>query len=81
MSCSHSIVDIRRYSDIYFTIDNTKPDVIYNLASHGGSVHYVKDNPADVFQDNVLMSINLYKAVSEVIRYVFKVKGIQIPKR
>ena len=59
-------VDIRRYNDIHFTINYTKPDVIYNLASHGGSVHYVKDNSADVFQDNVLMAINLYKAVSEV---------------
>tara|TARA_Y100001938_G_C8061218_1_gene417399 strand:+ start:641 stop:1558 length:918 start_codon:yes stop_codon:yes gene_type:complete len=59
-------VDIRRYNDIRFTIKYTKPDVIYNLASHGGSVHYVRNNSADVFQDNVLMAINLYKAISEV---------------
>jgi len=59
-------VDVRRFNDIRFTINYTRPDVIYNLASHGGSVHYVRNNSADVFQDNVLMAINLYKAVSEI---------------
>jgi len=63
-------VDIRRFNDIRFIINYTKPDVIYNLASHGGSVHYVRNNSADVFQDNVLMAINLYKAVSEVDKHI-----------
>ena len=59
-------VDIRKYDDIFNIIKEVKPDIVYNLASHGGSVHYVRNNSADVFQDNVLMAINLYKAISEV---------------
>lgn len=57
-------VDIRNYSEINNIIYKAKPDIIYNLASHGGSVHYVRNNSANVFQDNVLMAINLYKAIS-----------------
>ena len=67
-------IDIRDYKQIYSAIDRIKPDVIYNLASHGGSVHYVRNNSADVYQDNVLMAINLYKAESKINK---KIKIIQ----
>jgi GDP-L-fucose synthase len=58
--------DIRVYSQILEKIKQTSPDVIYNLASHGGSVHYVRAKAAEVYHDNVQMALNLYKAVSEV---------------
>tara|TARA_R100000234_G_scaffold115976_2_gene92507 strand:+ start:23692 stop:24612 length:921 start_codon:yes stop_codon:yes gene_type:complete len=57
--------DLRIYSNISLAISHFKPDVIYNLASHGGSLHYVKENAAEVYSDNLLMALNLYKAVKE----------------
>ena len=60
-------VDIREYKQIRDKIAEVKPQVIFNLASHGGSLHYVREFAADVFHDNMLMSINLYKAVKEVV--------------
>lgn len=59
-------VDIRNYEQIRDKIIQTQPQVIYNLASHGGSVHYVRTKAAEVYHDNVQMALNLYKAVSEV---------------
>ena len=65
-SCSKSTgVDIRNYDEISKKIKDIKPDVIFNLASHGGSLHYVKEFAADVFSDNVQMALNLYRAVKE----------------
>ncbi len=58
-------VDIRNYNDISNIINNEAPRVIYNLASHGGSVHYVRDRAADVYYDNVQMALNLYQAVQQ----------------
>ena len=58
--------DLRIYEEMYNLINKNKPDIIYNLASHGGSVHYVKKNSGVVFHDNVQMALNLYRAVSEI---------------
>ena len=38
----------------------TKPDVVINCASFGGSVHHVMKNPAFVIKNNMLILINLY---------------------
>ena len=35
--------NILNYDDIAACIRNVKPDVIFNVASHGGSLHYVKE--------------------------------------
>ena len=60
--CSKSTgVDIRDYNQISEKIKNLKPDIIFNIASHGGSMHYVKEFAADVFSDNVQMTLNLYR--------------------
>ncbi len=69
-----SNVDIRNYDQILQKIKDCNPQIIYNLASHGGSVHYVKSKPAEVYHDNVQMGLNLYKAVAEVNN---KIKIIQ----
>jgi GDP-L-fucose synthase len=58
--------DLRIYKNVLHKIKEGQPDIIYNLASHGGSVHYVRSKAAEVFHDNVQMALNLYKAVSEV---------------
>jgi len=59
-------VDLRNYSEVYKVISENNPDIIYNLASHGGSIHYVKNNAADVLYDNVMMSLNTYKAICDI---------------
>ena len=59
-------IDIREYDQICNKIKEVNPDVIYNLASHGGSVHYVRTKAGEVFHDNVQMALNLYRAVSEI---------------
>tara|TARA_R110001592_G_scaffold281274_2_gene548732 strand:+ start:8239 stop:9156 length:918 start_codon:yes stop_codon:yes gene_type:complete len=59
-------VDIRVYDQIYNKIKEVQPDVIYNLASHGGSVHYVRTKSGEVFYDNVQMALNLYRSVAEI---------------
>jgi GDP-L-fucose synthase len=59
-------VDIRLYDQIKNKISEVRPEIIYNLASHGGSVHYVRTKAAEVYHDNVQMALNLYKAVSEI---------------
>ena len=44
-------------------IKEIQPDIVFNVASHGGSLHYVKKFAADVFADNTQMAINLYRAL------------------
>ena len=59
-------VDLRNYGEVRDCIEEHAPEVIYNVASHGGSLHYVREFAADVFYDNVSMALNLYQAVKEV---------------
>jgi GDP-L-fucose synthase len=59
-------IDLRSYEQVLKLLQQTNPEVIFNLASHGGSVHYVKSKAADVYFDNVQMSLNLYKAVASI---------------
>ena len=46
----------------------TKPDVVINCASFGGSVHHVMKNPAFVIKNNMLILINLYECASKMIK-------------
>ena len=59
-------VDILDYNQIRDFIKQEGPDIIYNLASHGGSMLYVREFAADVVSDNIQMCLNLYRAVLEV---------------
>ncbi len=58
-------LDILDYSQISDCIVEAQPDIIYNVASHGGSLHYVKEFAASVYADNVQMGLNLYRAIVE----------------
>ena len=58
-------VDIRDYNKISELIKSLQPDIIFNVASHGGSLHYVKEYAGDVFFDNVQMALNIYRSVKE----------------
>ena len=66
LSYSKSLgLDVKNYKRLSLTIKEFKPDIIFNVASHGGSLHYVKEYAGDVFFDNVQMALNLYRAVKE----------------
>jgi len=66
VGCSRATgVDILDYTQIKNFIEETKPSIIFNLASHGGSMLYVREFAADVISDNLQMSLNLYKAIEE----------------
>ena len=58
-------VDIRDYNKISGLIKSLQPDITFNVASHGGSLHYVKEYAGDVFFDNVQMALNIYRSVKE----------------
>ena len=45
----------KHFSDI-------KPDVIINCAAHVGSLHYVTEFAGDVINDNIQITLNLYKS-------------------
>ena len=56
-------LDLFDYESIVENFKRIKPDVIINCATHVGSVHYVAKHSADVFFDNTLMILNIYKAL------------------
>ena len=58
-------VDILNYEEISKCVSEFKPHYIFNLASHGGSLHYVKEFAADVVSDNIQMALNIYRSVKE----------------
>ena len=67
IGCSRSTgVDMLVYEEIRDFIKDHQPGIIYNAASHGGSMRYVRDYAANVLSDNLQMSLNLYKAVLEL---------------
>ena len=59
-------VDATQYQQLENFIRQNEPDVIYNVASHGGSMRYVRKYAADVISDNVQMILNLYRAVNKL---------------
>ncbi len=65
-TCSRSEgTDILNYESLSLRLREVQPDIIFNLASHGGSIHYVNEYAANVYNDNVQMALNLYRAVKE----------------
>jgi len=59
-------VDLLDYNLSKSAIEDFAPDIIFNLASHGGSLHYVTANAGQVISDNLCMIINLYNIVKEL---------------
>ena len=71
IGCSKSTgVNLLDYNLTKQFIEDHSPQVIYNVASHGGSMRYVRDFAADVISDNLQMTLNLYKAINETDRNI-----------
>lgn len=70
----HTIIPVSRADGVDFTsyeqteqyFRDHKPNIIFNIAAHVGSVHYVNTYAAAVFHDNVQMALNIYKAAAAV---------------
>lgn len=60
---SRETVDLLDGESVKREFRRVRPDAIINCAAHTGSGHYVNTHAADVFADNVQMSLNLYAAV------------------
>ncbi len=58
--------DLRKYDSFESIIKNISPDIIIHCSANVGSVNYVSHFAADVINDNIQMSLNLYKAVSKI---------------
>ncbi len=59
-------LDLRNYSRVKAYFKKIKPDAIINCAAHVGSVHYVTKYAADIIYDNVQISLNIYRAATEI---------------
>jgi GDP-L-fucose synthase len=58
-------VDLTDYKQTKQLLIDSEPKIIFNLASHGGSLHYVKEMASSVINDNIQMTLNVYKAMVE----------------
>jgi len=59
-------LDLTDYASTEKCFAQIAPDVIFNCAAHVGSLHYVTTYAADVINDNVQMSLNIYKTAAKV---------------
>ena len=62
--------DLREYKECLRVSKNV--DVVIHLAANVGGIGYNRDNPADLFDDNILMSVNMMRAarVNGVKKYL-----------
>lgn len=59
-------VDLRDLNFLKAYLSTYKPDVIIHCAADVGNLDYIHKNAADVIYNNVLMYLNLYKALSDL---------------
>ncbi len=69
-------LDLFNLDSVIEKLTNIKPDIIINCAAHVGSMPYVAKYPADVFHDNSLMYLNLYKAVNSTNKEILIINPI-----
>lgn len=62
--------DLRKYEDCVKVSGGV--DIVIHLAANVGGIGYNRDNPADLFDDNILMSVNMMRAakVNGVKKYL-----------
>lgn len=58
-------LDLRNYAGVKSYFKKIRPEAIINCAGNTGSVHYVTKFAADVIDDNIQISLNIYRAARE----------------
>lgn len=64
-------VDIRVFEQISNFLKKTKPEIVINCAAHAGGIAYNALVPVEIYEDNLLIGLNLVKAC-----YINKVKKL-----
>jgi GDP-L-fucose synthase len=59
-------LDMTNLDSLCDCLEWEQPDAIFHCAAHTGSLHYVKANAEEVFDDNVRMALNLYRAANVI---------------
>ncbi len=58
-------IDLRDYEQASAFFQNEKPDIVLNCASFVGGIQFGNKYPADLFENNLLMNVNLLRAARE----------------
>nr|HQU53551.1 NAD-dependent epimerase/dehydratase family protein [Saprospiraceae bacterium] len=58
-------VDLRNYNETYAFFHQVQPDLVFNCASFVGGIQFGYKYPADLFENNLLMNVNLLRAARE----------------
>ena len=64
VTASHERFDLREYKDCLSVCKEV--DVVIHLAANVGGIGYNQKKPAELFDDNILMSVNMMKAAYNV---------------
>jgi nucleoside-diphosphate-sugar epimerase len=57
-------VDIRDFGQIDHFLEDAKPDVVVNAAAHVGGIAYNAQRPVAIYEDNLLIGLNLVRAAA-----------------
>jgi GDP-L-fucose synthase len=69
-------LDLTDYDSTSECFKNTNPEIIINCAAKVGSLNYVTTEAADVFDINMRMLLNIYRAAEEIIPEVIIINPI-----
>ena len=58
-------IDLRDYDQASAFFQNEQPDIVLNCASFVGGIQFGYKYPADLFENNLLMNVNLLRAARE----------------
>lgn len=59
--------ELTKYESIQHFFSKIKPDIIINVAANVGSLNYVTQQAAEIFDVNMRMLLNLYKTIQHII--------------
>jgi len=65
ISLSSKNADLTNYHDTLFKVQFYKPDIVIHLAAVCGGIGANKNSPADFFEKNLMMGVNVLKACHE----------------
>jgi GDP-L-fucose synthase len=60
-------IDLLNYEQLKLFLQENKPEIIINLAAKVGSLNYVTQTAADIFDENMRILLNVFKAIQVVI--------------
>lgn len=76
-------VDFREFGEIQKLFEDIQPDIVMNCAALVGGIQFGLEHPIQIFNDNLLMSLNIYRACKEyrVTRLVNPISNCIYPSK